>query len=579
MRVKLLLLCALAILVLVPNHETFACSGPGYIPPIEEAVESADLVVRARVLWVDDSGYNGRLEALTYYKGQLRPKQIAMVQSPPSQIAFYYNRYSGGGCDTLGKKLNTGETIYTALVRNVDGSYKTAVHPTQFSDSVLIYAFPTVASTVIVHLRDKLQVDGQWSTMPATYTEPEFIRLLETKAGTAKAPTGDYVPTSAPLLLTTTQGTQYFMPVDAQQPLHIDSLPPDSLRRNPNSTYANRQGLGAIGCDRIGCTAYSPNGLDKAVIGQDGMITRILAETHTPVMLSGSAFVFSPTSDTIVTWNEHTLYFYRLLDPVYNHDVTAPFRTISLAPVTQGHTRVVWQGDGRIAAYNDENGLYLIDVFSGYQQLLIPGQNGSRSIARYFSPQERYLAVTIGDAAYNIDLFMGERLPDGFLSLDDRTLLKYDTRSALPILGIKYLTELESTEEDLSLYVLQTAWLSEHQYMWIDCDSNGETCEFGTYSSRRIPEWDLFVSQLPARQFDYDSLNRQVVVVVDTGQPNRILQVDEPSFETFASLYIFQVDTPDAPYRQPVNLQQMLDGEIESAEWLAPIFYSSTANH
>lgn len=520
-----------------------ACSG-GAPTPLVRLLEEASIVVKARVLDADAYGQTGVVEVMEYFLGSADANLLLVIQSdPPRTTALLENRHGPGGCATLALPLTPDEIVYLFLARNPDGSYRPSVIPTQFSYRTMAYRFPEPDSIMLLVTGDFGDENTPGSLEHQQITETEFRQFLlaHTQSVPASPVSDSFYPLPAPILLMTTNGP-YVLHPDHSAPQRISEQDIAMLRRS--SGVWRRNTLGVTGCAEIGCTAYSPNGLDQASVTADGILLNNQS-------IAGEGFLFSSTNEMVAVWNNNALDFYTFRYPSLGIEEYGSTLFTS-HPINQGHDwlgKAAWSYDGRLFAYTDGEGLWLLDVYSQTPRLLLPATDAeSAAWGRYFSQGGRYLAITqddLGERA-NFDLITGNLLPDGVLSPNERFLIAYDTSSRVSTYSRCILTSPYPCRE-IGLG-REMFWLDANHYMISLCDSIEATICNTVAASISCCSGASLGNNL---MFDYEPVTETYLTVLD----------------------MQQIEIWDGYHRINHDLQGLIEGEIIAAEWL-PSFYS-----
>lgn len=545
-----------------------ACSG-GEPLSMKGLINHSDFLVRARPVEVDDVRQNAILHVESYLAGGPGPEYLLFTQNEPVIIEYAQEgRSSGGDCIGFRQNLYQDEPFYVFLSHNFDGSYRAVA--VRNPD---LYFFPTPESTVEVYVEGGYNENGQpvggdfaARGSEREVMEIEFLQIIAEQSGefpSLPLPGSPY-PLYAPMKVTTSVGTDYFLPVDGQLPIEFtEELRQEMRRRDPMWGF----GFSDAGrCEGEDCAQFSPNGLDIAVQTDEDTITLIWGET-----VPGQASLFSSTNDTIAVWNDSELQVYRLRYPRFGYD---DFRPQLLTEVALNNTDLpesdntvgvgAWTPDGRMLAYSDAEGLWLWDVFTPdiYRRLLLSAEDGEMPYPRYFSPLGRYLAFAQGDTLGTLDIITGTLYPDGFVSPDDRLLLAFDTTAEVIDLQMCQLApfscqpifltdniQLSSTEEiqDYFEQIKRVEWQTPYSFLSLGCDADEPmACRVFIHRNAHFGWYDRRYTE--GYEYDYDSDNDSLAVV-STGS---IITVDN---------------------RQQFDLSQWLDGDIVSVEWRPSLFY------
>ena len=225
------------------------------------------------------------------------------------------------------------------------------------------------------------------------------------------------------LRISTESGTEYLLPPDGSTPIELDK-----------NLYINliHQGYFHLGVGEGYLTDFIGNYINQPhPCGNDldcYTFRPNYASLKTRLDEAGNdvRFLFSPTSAALALWTDTTL------EIRTHHEIVAQ---VTLEPTPFSHPDyAAWSPDGRYLAYSDRQGLWLWDVFDTERQpqLLLPSANNTIPLARHFSPLGRYLSIETEDGIVYLNLNGGENLADGILSLDESTLIAFDTQATEP---------------------------------------------------------------------------------------------------------------------------------------------------
>ena len=251
------------------TQPALACSG-GRTFPLEEAIEYSSVIVRGHIMEVDDSHSNAIMRVSKYLKGE-GAEYILLALDNPTNILFRTTRNSGGGCNIHIRRMNIGDEITILLNKQINGSYYFGVNQDYFTDDYLIdYSLANNNSTSLDELGDVIEeLTGEPSKQPI--------------------PDMPY-PLLAPLLITTESGANYLLPIDSSEPVLLNEV------QITNRNLGIKRYL--YSCWEINCRAWSPNGLDSALIKEDG-VTQIFYGT----LVSGEGALFPPMQDIVTVWD------------------------------------------------------------------------------------------------------------------------------------------------------------------------------------------------------------------------------------------------------------------------------------
>lgn len=417
----IILVAALSGFVLFETERVMACSGPTP-PSTYDEIDRTAIIVKAQPVEIDDAQVNGILRVETYLSGGPGAEFIFFKQSGYALINGVREGYfgNGGDCIGLGARLQPNLNYYLFLQRADSGTYFTYSRVYSFHDS----------DTSIQITADSPDDPDQRIQMQVT--EAEFVNLImEHKAQTPTLPIENSpYPMKAQLEITTSTGTTYQLPVDGAPPVEII---PNQFQETQGTDIVSmfRQFSEAGTCSTEGCLEYSANGLNIAIQTNENTITR-----NGGYASIGQAFLFSPTSDAIAIWNEAFLSIERIPSDRIAH---YPIQSQELQVGLHGNSALIgnlagkaaWTPDGRLLAYSDAEGLWLWDALTlnAQPRLLLATSEQGIPFARFFSAMGRYIAVTQGNLAFNLDTISGRVFPDGLVSPDERLLLAFDSQA------------------------------------------------------------------------------------------------------------------------------------------------------
>lgn len=541
----------------------FACSG-GAPLTISSLLENSDYLVKAHPVEIDDAGQNYVLQVESYLAGGAGPEFLLYSQLDPLLVQYIYDgRSSGGDCLALRGSLDFGDTIYAFLSRTPQGYYRAL---STFFEPQIHYG-----ESGEVYVRDRHTLTPNVEEI--TLTESEFADLISQETGDNPVPPleNEPYPRKAPLIITTTSGQGYFLPIDMLSPIEFT---PEFLseleENNPLNAYGVREPYAYFSqCQAGECVQFAPDGANIAIQNEDETITLIDARVN------GQASLFSSTSDAIAVWQECFLTVYSLGIPRLGQAWSEP-EVVNVASLnfdiqarcTDYANLAAWSPDGRLLAFSDNAGLWLWDVFTFNEapELLIATENETMPLARYFSPMGRYLAVMVQGENQTLDLVSGDFYPDGVISPDDRLLVNFDsvadtfsaqicsfTPYSCEILPADmYYAILDETDGEVAhMYSINqpvsTFWLSDRELLFFACSrEDEEICGYFRWLKSFVIGW---YARLLSEGYahDYDAANDSLAIVQDAN-----------------TLYI---------NGDIIDFSDVLDSEIVSVEWSYSLFY------
>ncbi|MCU0480276.1 MAG: hypothetical protein MUE54_03590 [Anaerolineae bacterium] len=206
-----------------------------------------------------------------------------------------------------------------------------------------------------------------------------------------------------------------------------------------------------------------------------------------------------------------------------------------------------WSPCGRYLAYADTDGIYLWDVFTpnSSPELLI---KTNHKMIHGFSPLGRFLMIGNGDAGFSFRLEDGSTHPLGAFSPNDRILLPYQNPSQIIYFLPNYQVATTTLPDELVGYQTEKiVWAGNNRFYRLMCNNQSCFMAGGDISYRVYTSHPL----IEARNFDYDTVNDQLVVLHDD--------------------YNITITTPFTTLQY--DLSPYLDSPIANIEWLPSLFY------
>lgn len=389
----ILFMCLFGLTAVVPKTAR-ACGG-GIDFGFTTLFKESDILIKARIIEVDDAGQNVVVRVERYFKGGPGPEYVIIQQqySPGAEetLGLYQGFLGHGDCQILREVLYRGYSLYFLAAKTLTGAY---VANAQFR-------FNSETPTVSFFMKDGVYENKE-------YTERQFIAVIAAQGGQVPvAPkTTALYPLYAPLLLTTSKGTHYMLPIDGGKPVDtaatVAAFGEDAYQSDLSSFLA---GPGKERCIGEHCTAYSSLGY----IG--GWELHFCDKPYSAALISpGYPFVVWVDQQIVLNCQK----------PI----ITLNTDDQVTAQVSAEHAQ--WSPDSRMLAYSDLKGLWLWvrDQPENNPRLLIPAGK-TFPYARYFSPRGDYLAVTDGAARYTLNLQTGKTFYDGLFSPTEEFFLAF----------------------------------------------------------------------------------------------------------------------------------------------------------
>jgi hypothetical protein len=534
-----------------------ACGG-GATDTVEALLARSDIAIKAEPVAVDALRQNGVLRVESYLYGS-GPEYVLFSLNDPFIIEGILEGSPAGTCNFISEALIPGETGYYFLERRPDGAYvsTTYIQEPEFyvfddPDSVVRY-YTRSGDPFIEHILD----------------EAAFVDLIITTGNselTAPDTAWPY-PRTSPMKITTADGKHYLLPVDQDVPLEVTrdlQYKMLMMMGAADGPLWNERYFNPVDC-RSGedCRQVSPDGLNSAEFWVQDEITWWMGKSN------GQAFLFSSTSDAIAVWNGnrltvHTIGYSRP-DMRSRQSQAIQFVILTAMP-EQALGQAAWSPDGRLLAYSDSAGLWLLDVFTPDAEptLLLAAEGDSIPIARAFSPMGRYLHLTQGSERFTLDRISGERWPDGVISPDDRLLLAFDTSAEVfpdmllcPLVmpfpttrcdTVGRTTTFDAQQNSIHFdQFIQAAWRDSSSFLVSVCWEDDLTdCVVDRHYNHGLG-WSNSIYYAPGFAFDYQPQHDNLVIV----QPDNKLLINGES----------------------VDLSASLAAPIIRAEWLPSLFY------
>lgn len=572
MRQFFLLLTISPLLLIFNLSPVYACSGGGFHSfegYLAYLTESPGVIVVGQFAELDDTNTNGIFEVERYLAGDNDAQYITVSMNDIRQVTNQreVHRYYPCWINKLMRPLLNSTSQYILFLDySDDGIYRPAIRRFfQFANEDVTF-------------------DG-WEQ---SFTSNEIQERLSELTGQSYSPVIEeypQLPRTTPVLITTTSGQNYLIPVDSDIPVALSAE--DALMRSRN----------LITCDTPPCVVWSPNNLDQIhllrpddepIYGDNYDITQIYSVVGERISMSSSNDAFALWQadgllEIYTLWTPDYAFPTGIMDaqyrPLYRHE-------IQLNPTVLNYP-AVWSPDGRALVFSNEEGLWMWDVYTEDfpPQLVIPTEH-SIPVARYFSPQGRYLAVTDGNRNYNLDLMTRRELPDGYLSPTDRVLLVFDTAhengTSLEVMHLA--PNNLHTEYYPDVLYHQIQWTANTSFLAVVSGTGyriwetGELLEDGTDTARFILVDDPFFA---IRSYPTRGIRDSYVYVAP-------YNVEPPFFSQFVyhpqmgtldisvSGYQLRIMSNQNNYtinHSFIDLSDYIDAPIASAEWLPSAFY------
>jgi hypothetical protein len=584
-----------------------ACSGGFYSPTtLQEEVEASDVVVKATVVEVDDYGQNALLHIDEYLAGTPAGEFLLYYQTDPA-LTRSLMRYEDERCIYLHYDYRPGLTGYFFLVRQPNGTYSIPAHPPigeleyplPFNPQP-IYVFSPETPEATIYLEPPSLDDSN----EVVVTETEFRVNVDSITDAAPQLPDKRLPfpRKTPLKITTSNGTNYLFPVDGGEPV---PMPRDSLKERFGVVSDNYST-----CKFYPCISLSPDEVSVAMWRDSGLCLTDTTEMFANAGcyytgIEAQAFLFAPTSDKVLIWNKNQLIVYRIaqydfrVNPFYSFNLVDRISTADAAPAlwcslrsdcvpdfatfTNYYGQAVWCPDGGCFAYNDASGISVVNLSnSDFHTLVIERNDVDEQLEPlYFSPSGRYLVYRRDSALMTIDLlnnvpFREKGIPAaGVFAPDESLMLVRGDMEGNAVIFQCYLpyASYNNCPTYPSLFhgykvsvIREVHWINPVKYLVIGCQNETEaSCEV-YYGHPADYTSHLFLA---------DDLYSGGFTLVYESHENLIAIAAKP-----ATIFINTAVNPFGGSGLRKNnlvsydLQQYLDSDIASIEWMPSLFFN-----
>lgn len=553
-------LIAVATIIFAPDGTVWACSGgpPPWNDWFPLLIEYSDIIVVGQYVELDDAQANGVFNVETYLMGSgsdhllIHANDLRMIENQRNVLRFrnLCGRHTSPQLD------ETGDYIYF-LDHQPDGSYL-VVHHRYFSSST--------ATTLLSY--------GNQDHRDVTKDELIHLIMEEFDTNPVSPNSASVYPRYAPILLTTSDERHFLLPIDSNTLLEISADEIVDLRRDQYQ------------CDTPPCAVYSPNGVDKIYL-RESEADRHPTEGLLPYVESnafGQRIVISSTSDTYALWRDEQIQIHALWYPQFGYpDQRTGSHSAELVNHIDASTSlnypVAWKPNGRELIFSTHDGLWLWDALTigSEPRLLIPTRD-SIPVVRYVSPQGRYIAIAEGERYYNLDTVSLEKLPDGYVSPDDRVLLVFDTQTDEPTtLHVMYLAPgIRQFEYEAGVSFIHVKWTNTTHFIASVTGSSYLGCEWREFDHPLGGKTEQCVSYTVSEPF-YD-VNHYFSSGIEGVQqvPYFVDDIQMDKFDYDSSLGTVEASVEGDHIKigyDIISLQSQLSAPITDLRWLSPLFY------
>lgn len=550
---RTLLVSGIFLLMMVSFSEVYACSIPEFAV---DFLPSADVIVYATVVKVDESGFNSILSVVRYFKGS-GSKYLPVITMPPVLLTAARSRQYPIGCAS-GRTRVIGETGYFALISRNNGT---------FSDYAIrgdVGVVDVSGGERMIHFK-RIEDESKQVYRELTLPVTDFERLLlELGGGTAVVPpdSDTRYPLSRFLSITTETGMRYWLNPDNT----ITQLDPRTypVAISPDGThYAFQLDESTFAFTRYGTLPESSS------YGDDSAQTVLYYETP------GRGFQFSPDSNFVTVWDENRLTIY-IFNNELNFDFNIGERSMDLKAIGETSIRsgerpaqVSWSGDSTTLTFRDDMGLWQWKIFDDAEPaLLVPAKELNTFSLLETSRSGRYVRYGENDSWSLFDVETGETYQNVLATPNESNLIYVNVEPP------GYMSELAfpcqiPLSETCPLYVniqpenlVDVFWYKYNQMVTVGCSP--DECALRSYSwNRSVMRYEdgSVLSTYPlVIDVAYDDQFDQLAIVTD----DYSLAIQVPPF---AEVCCNQQD------HYLLDLSEKLDSPVAHVEWDLPIFY------
>jgi hypothetical protein len=567
---KKLIICLVFIISLLgmifsplAHQSVYACGGGNLERmTLAQNIEAADVVVKGTIVETGGSNENSVLQVERYLMGE-GISQLLLYRISPLYQALRSRDYDVGCYYPLSNnpRPSIGLSGYFILTRLETGAYRYALSEGPSYISLESY------SDVHDELEEAIRTYGQFN-----------------EDGT---PQRSGLSITAPVLITTSTGSQYMIPIDGGEPVSYENneILYDWYAHDIQSLFTP-----IPTCIDVGCKLSVPSGTFYGEIIEEGQLafdypsSPFYVEDYVPIEIEGSAFSFSPSGNILLVWNKIRPYqsdTYRLtlyqisIQPCqcnYGYGVPSLHR---MTDITLTSSRTVdfppawefirWSADGSTFIYSDVEGLWLMDIFRRTApERVVLSSGGGFIYPRFVSHSGRYFGYSFNDDRQNwitVDRLYRETYINAFPSPNEHYMSYFPDRSRpREEFSILPLTDDGCAYLPCSLYGLgldnSFIWIEQEEityYIYISCYSL-DGC-----SVRTIP----FGHQPYAGYRMTPRINNQITHLVYDPYQNVVIY-SEGNY----SLHI------EGVYRATYDFEGKIDGQIVHIQWMPSLLYA-----
>jgi hypothetical protein len=480
-----------------------ACSGSSYeLGPFGRFLtqDYNNDIIGGQIYALSDSGINAVFQIDQVIQGDKVPEFLLFYQDRPNVIV--HERGLGGCQYKFSPRLPAGRRFIGRLGQWEYGG---------------VYG-----GTIFIENEDGLFVidnpDKPAETLSFTYDEIIDFAAQRLNS-TPHAPQKTDKPRPVLTLLTTESGDRYVVPV----------------HQSTATKVTDTSGLG-IGCGYsnppLPTCLRAPNGIDTVTltpIGTDPQ--RNSAPDYYNSQIEGTAGAFSESSELITVWAGQKLNVYAtgvqpgITGSLYGLSDLSELNFNPDDPLIAGAG--AWSPNGRTFAFSSQSGIWLWDaLIPGSQPTLFQATPNQPILVRHFSSAGNYLALSMREHRYYVDLATKKEYPDGLFSPDDRILAVYDPSGDTLFTLYRVLPEMEPLWDSsyFPQVTSQFEWIDRNTYLYAACGEPMPQYRDFLPPAFMEPWCQVQKSYLNAYQeqewiagilFDYDPITHSLATLID----------------------------------------------------------------
>ena len=551
---------------------------------LDDVIESSDLIVSARVDYVDALGENAILHVDRYFKGS-GGEYLAVVGTLPGWFFGDSLRDYTNGCYNIGAwgfKFRKDSVGYFALYAGPDGTYR-------YSGSSLWILGDVHPSRKLATTDGLIEID---SFIPDEYeieylqTAADFEEFLIQRGflSVPSAPESGEYPLMRFLNITTESGKRYRLNSDRSL-TYLDLARLPEAVSNDGSHVMFRLDYDELGFQYMSrlkkpihfCAINIC--LGDAVVGGGGALSNVeYSVTGWLNPVAGLHAWFSPDSNFVAVRERYRLVIYMFdnwVEEIYGygrHMAMVEVASQTLWGLPRGKSSLVWSADSTTLAFQDDRGIWHWDIFEHARpQRLITADGNKRLLD--VSISGRYVRYSDGESWQMKDAETEDVFEQAISTPDERNIIfiRSSYPESTPTVSLGYDNQgwnsRHQCEAPLSqcsvnfVYNEQLIDTFEYRPGWIGLVSNQSVSLYPWYLSTENSSHEIYVSyDQPIVAFDYDNLNGRPAVAVG----DYLIDLG----------YIpdFSIDSAKRARGDFVDLSSHLDSPIADLEWGQPVF-------